>query len=136
MEVRTDPQRSAIMRAVKQKHTGPEMIVRRLLFSLGLRYRLHRRNLPGSPDVVFASRKVAVFVHGCFWHRHARCKRTTTPKANAEFWEEKFQRNVARDQNNEAKLKELGWRVLVVWECETRDLEKLTRRIAGFFQLD
>jgi len=131
----TDPQRSAIMRAVKQKHTGPEMIVRKLLFSLGLRYRLHRRNLPGSPDVVFASRKVAVFVHGCFWHRHGICKRATKPKANAAYWEQKLQRNRTRDQDNETKLKEMGWRVFVVWECETRDLEELTRKIVEFFQL-
>ena len=136
MRVITDPERSAIMRAVKQKHTGPEMIVRKLLFSLGLRYRLHRKSLPGSPDVVFASSKIAVFVHGCFWHRHAGCKLATTPKANADFWREKFERNVARDRDNEEKLREMSWRVFVVWQCETRDLEKLTRRIVDFFRLD
>jgi DNA mismatch endonuclease (patch repair protein) len=132
----TDPQRSAIMRAVKQKHTGPEMIVRKLLFSLGLRYRLHRKSLPGSPDVIFPSRRIAVFVHGCFWHRHAGCKRATTPKSNADFWCGKFERNVERDRDNEKRLEEIGWRVLVIWECDTRDLEKLTRRIAKYFQLD
>ncbi|HEY2860171.1 MAG TPA: very short patch repair endonuclease [Terracidiphilus sp.] len=135
MDLKTDPERSAIMRSVKQKDTGPEMIVRKLLYSLGLRYRLHRRNLPGSPDVVFVSKKVAVFIHGCFWHRHADCKRVTTPKANADFWRGKFERNMERDRDNEANLKAMGWRVLVIWECETRDLKKLTRRIVEFFRL-
>jgi DNA mismatch endonuclease (patch repair protein) len=123
------------MRAVKQKHTGPELIVRELLSSLGLRYRLHQRNLPGSPDIVFASRKIAVFVHGCFWHRHGGCKRASAPKANNGFWEEKFERNQSRDRENRTKLEFLGWRLLVVWECETTDRDKLKRRLGDLFQI-
>jgi len=119
------------MGRVRQKDTAPELSVRRILFSNGFRYRLHVRSLPGSPDIVLPRFKTAIFVHGCFWHRHAACRRTTTPKTRTEFWQAKFDANMARDSKNEALLKELGWRVIVVWECETTDgatlVEKLMR---------
>ena len=96
------------------------MIVRRVLHGAGYRFRLHRRDLPGSPDVVLPRHRLAVFVHGCFWHRHTGCPRTTTPKTRAAFWASKFAANIARDERATAELGRLGWRVHVVWECETR----------------
>jgi DNA mismatch endonuclease, patch repair protein len=124
------PERSAIMRAVKQKNTGPEMAVRKLLYSMGFRYRLHRRNLPGSPDIVLAKRKIVVFVHGCFWHRHPGCKRASYPKANEDYWEPKFASNVQRDKSKERQLEELGWRVVTIWECQTQEPENLRLMLA------
>ncbi len=106
--------------------------MRRLLFSLGYRYRLHRRDLPGSPDICFPSRKKVVFVHGCFWHRHDGCARTSTPKTRTSYWEDKFRKNVVRDRRNLLDLAALGWDAMVVWECETRDLERLAARLARF----
>jgi DNA mismatch endonuclease (patch repair protein) len=121
---------SARMGLVRQKGTKPELVVRSLLSSLGHRFRVGRRGLAGSPDIVNASRRWVVFVHGCFWHRHG-CKASSTPSRNREFWEAKFQRNVARDQRSIEALEALGYTVIVVWECETkRDLEALRRRLA------
>jgi len=108
------------MRRVKREHTEPEMIVRRALHSRGFRYRLHVTDLPGSPDLVFAGRRLVVFVHGCFWHRHRGCVRTTTPKTRIPFWEEKFRTNVERDERTRKVLEQQGWAVCVVWECEAR----------------
>lgn len=120
------------MGRIRAKDTRPELAVRRVLHSLGYRYRLHRRDLPGSPDISFLGRKKVIFVHGCFWHRHVGCRRTTTPKTRTDFWEEKFARNVARDQMNLTDLHELGWQVMVVWECETTNLDALARRLTQF----
>lgn len=117
--------RSEIMRAVRRLDTGPELIVRRTLHRLGFRFRLHRKDLPGTPDIVLPKSKTAIFVHGCFWHRHRGCRYTTTPKTNAAFWDAKFSRNIERDRQNEAKLAELGWRVLIVWQCETKNTDRL-----------
>lgn len=117
--------RSDIMRAVKRAHTGPEIIVRQVLHALGLRFRLHRRDLPGSPDIVLPRFRTVVFVHGCFWHRHPGCRYASTPKSRQEYWLPKFKANVERDAKKEALLRELGWRVLVVWECETKSREAL-----------
>lgn len=114
----TDPRRSAIMRAVRSKDTGPEMIVRRLVHGLGFRYRLHRRDLPGAPDLVFAGRRKIVFVHGCFWHGHDCARGARRPKANADYWLAKIGRNVERDRRNLHLLEAAGWRVLTIWECE------------------
>ena len=111
--------RSRTMAKVKSKNTGPEMAVRRLLHRAGHRYRLHRSDLPGKPDLVFPKHRLALFVHGCFWHRHG-CKRSTTPKSNAEYWAEKFRRNKERDQKNRQALERLGWRHRVIWECEAQ----------------
>lgn len=108
--------RSRIMSKVGQKDTGPEMKLRRSLHKIGLRYRLHDKKLPGSPDIVFPRFKAVLFVHGCYWHRHG-CKATTTPSSNEEFWHKKFDENVARDRRNIGALLDGGWRVAVVWEC-------------------
>lgn len=117
--------RSRMMAGIGPANTAPEMLVRRYLHATGLRYRLHDKRLPGQPDVVLASHNTAVFVHGCFWHRHLGCRFATTPTSNPEFWCTKFQGNVRRDASKEAKLRALGWNVLVVWECEARDIEAL-----------
>ncbi len=119
------PERSALMARVRQKNTAPEIVVRKLLHRLGYRFRLHRRNLPGTPDIVLPKYRKILFVHGCFWHRHLGCGKTTTPKTRTEFWEEKFRANVARDQANEQALRAAGWEPLVIWECETSDIVKL-----------
>ena len=117
------------MARIRSRDTGPERIVRRLLTDLGLRYRLHRRDLPGTPDIVLGPRRLAIFVHGCFWHRHARCPQATTPTANRDFWLAKFAANVARDRRHLAALRRTGWHPLVVWECETRRPDRLARRL-------
>ncbi|MCA2405775.1 DNA mismatch endonuclease Vsr [Rhizobium leguminosarum bv. viciae 248] len=122
----TDPARSALMSKVKGKNTRPELIVRQELHALGGRFRLHRKDLPGRPDIVMPSRKLAVFVHGCFWHRHQNCRMASTPKTRQGFWNEKFDANIARDQRNAFDLQQLGWRVEVIWECQTRKREQLS----------
>lgn len=127
--------RSDIMRAVKRAHTAPEIIVRQTLHALGLRFRLQRRDLPGSPDIVLPRFRTAIFVHGCFWHRHPGCRYATTPKTRQEYWLPKFAANVERDARKEAQLSELDWRVLIVWECETRDREELMMRLRHEFGL-
>ena len=129
-----DPVRSATMAKVGSKDTKPEMIVRRQLFSSGYRYRLHARDLPGRPDIVFRKSRKAIFVHGCFWHRHDGCKRATTPKTRQAYWQGKFDRNKARDARNERALSAIGWNTLVVWECETKDAEALSARLRGFME--
>lgn len=123
------------MRAVKRAHTKPEIIVRQALHALGLRFRLHRRDLPGSPDIVLPRLGTVVFVHGCFWHRHPGCRYATTPKSRQEYWLPKFEANVERDARKEAQLRELGWRVAVIWECETKNLEALEARLRLEFDL-
>lgn len=129
--VKTDPQRSLIMRAVKGKNTKPEIAVRRLVHSLGYRYRLHRRDLPGSPDLVFGPRSKVIFVHGCFWHGHD-CKRgARQPKTNFDYWRQKIDRNRARDHAAQEALETTGWDVLTIWECEVRDT-KLADRVQLF----
>ena len=128
-----DPaKRSEIMSRIRSRDTKPEMIVRRIAHRLGFRFRLHRRDLPGSPDLVFPRHRAIILVHGCFWHRHPGCKYATTPKTRVSFWERKFEGNVVRDRRNESALADLGWRVMVIWECETRDPEAVAERIRGF----
>jgi DNA mismatch endonuclease (patch repair protein) len=117
------------MSRIGSKNTQPEKTVRSVLHRLGFRFRLHRRDLPGKPDVVLPRYKTAVFVQGCFWHRHEGCRDSTTPKTNTAFWLEKFRRNVERDTKVHAALVAAGWRVLIVWECETVRLEKLAERM-------
>lgn len=117
----TTPERSRIMRAVGRRDTRPELRVRRALHSLGYRFRLHRKDLPGTPDIVLPKYRTCIFVHGCFWHRHKGCKKTTPPKSNVDFWKEKFTRNISRDEQNKRALEALGWNVVLVWECETED---------------
>lgn len=127
-----DPTRSALMSRVRAKDTKPELIVRGLAHGLGYRFRLHRRDLPGTPDLVFPKLRKVIFVHGCFWHRHRGCSRTTTPKTRAAYWKDKFRQNIKRDAAKETMLRSIGWDVLVVWECETFDPDSLTSRIAAF----
>lgn len=129
----TPAHRSRLMGRVRQKNTTPEMAVRREAHRLGFRFRLHRKDLPGRPDVVFPRLRKVIFVHGCFWHRH-NCRRTTTPKSNALFWENKFQENVERDEKALDKLRELGWSAAVIWECEAGDQAKLTARLFEFLE--
>lgn len=117
----TPEQRSRNMASISGKNTKPELTVRKFLFSNGFRYRLHRKDLPGNPDVVLPGHRTAIFINGCYWHRHPGCKLAYSPKSNVEFWEEKFRGNVERDHRNYAKLCETGWNVLIIWECEVKD---------------
>lgn len=126
------------MAAVGRKNTAPELRLRSALHRLGLRFRLNVKNLPGSPDIVLPKYKTVVFVHGCFWHRHG-CSKTTTPKTRQEFWNAKFEANRARDERKEAQLRELGWRVITVWECEVLNTERLiatVEYITGILRLE
>ena len=125
-------ERSARMALVRSKNTAPELIVRRLAHGLGYRFRLHRRDLPGSPDLVFAGRQAAVFVHGCFWHQHDCRRGKREPKTNAAYWRSKLERIVGRDAEVRERLEELGWKVLIVWECELRDREKVADALVSF----
>lgn len=118
--------RSWTMAQVRSKNTKPEVAVRKAAHGLGLRFRLHRKGLPGTADLVFASRRIALFVHGCFWHRHS-CGRASVPASNIEYWAAKFDRNVRRDALNAAALRKSGWRYICIWECETKDVKKLAR---------
>lgn len=130
-DTRTPAQRSKIMKAVRTKDTGPEMVVRRILHGLGFRYRLHARELPGRPDIVFRSRRLAIFVHGCFWHGH-QCPKGRAPKSRLDYWAPKLAANAARDAANMRALDEAGWRVLTVWQCETTDRERLASTLMDF----
>ena len=121
-------QRSRNMSAIKSKNTKPEIAVRKLLHSMGYRFRLHRKDLPGSPDIVLPKYKTVIFVHGCFWHRHENCKYATTPKTRKEFWEKKFRENINRDNLNQANLSLKGWKIIIIWECQLKgDIKKLIR---------
>ena len=134
MDTLTPTERSEMMRRVRGKDTKPEMRVRRLLHGLGYRYRLHARELPGTPDIVFRPRKSAIFVHGCFWHRHQGCKMARLPKSRIDYWKSKLETNRSRDATHQEELDRLGWRVLIVWECETGDADALAGRLAGFLE--
>lgn len=127
----TDPKRSELMRAVRQRGTSPELAVGAFLRNEGVRYRRNVRSLPGSPDFANRSRGFAVFVHGCFWHRHPGCKKASTPKRNSRFWREKFLQNVARDRRKEAQCRAVVMEVAVVWECESTDERKMRRALAA-----
>lgn len=120
MDVVDSETRSRMMSGIRGKNTKPEMTVRKFLHAHGFRYRLHRRDLPGKPDLVIPKLKVCLFVHGCFWHRHLGCRYATTPKTRIEFWDEKFLKNVARDLANIQALETAGWRVLIIWECQLK----------------
>ena len=133
VDTRTPEQRHRIMRAVQSKHTGPEWKVRRLLHGVGYRYRLHRKDLPGKPDIVFPIRKKAIFVHGCFWHAHG-CRYDRPPKSRLDYWLPKREQNKIRDSRKQAGLEALGWRVLTVWQCETRDMNALAIELRNFLE--
>jgi DNA mismatch endonuclease (patch repair protein) len=126
--------RSAVMRRVKGRNTTPEMTVRRALTKLGARYRLHRKDLPGSPDVVLPGRRLVLFVHGCFWHGHDCPRGARVPKQNRDYWTTKVARNRARDAANGAALQAAGWRVETLWECELKDADALAARLAGLLR--
>lgn len=130
----TADQRSDIMRRIKSRDTSPEMTVRRLVHGMGYRYRLHVKELPGSPDLVFPGRRKVIFVHGCFWHRHPKCRFSTTPKTRVAYWQEKFEKNIARDKRNLKELKKNRWKFLVIWQCEIKDKNSLKKRIACFLE--
>lgn len=135
MADRIDPEtRSENMRRIRSRDMKPEMVVRRVAHSMGYRYRLHRKDLPGRPDLVFGPKRAVMFVHGCFWHQHddAGCKRSHVPKSNTAYWEAKLARNVERDMAVQDALRKSGWRVLVIWECETNDVKALQQRIRAF----
>jgi DNA mismatch endonuclease, patch repair protein len=117
--------RSWNMSRIGGKDTKPELALRRALHAAGLRYRLHAKELPGRPDIVFRPKRLAIFVHGCFWHRHQGCRLAYSPKSNIQFWKTKFDSNTARDQRNISALRASGWKCLIVWECETSDAERL-----------
>jgi DNA mismatch endonuclease (patch repair protein) len=135
MDTLTPAQRSERMSLVRSKNTKPEMVIRRLVHKMGFRYRLHARDLPGNPDLVFPSRGKIIFIHGCFWHRHGTtCKNTRWPKSKLDFWRPKLEQNQRRDKIVRRELRKLGWRVLVVWECQLRLSEALESKISAFLE--
>ena len=134
MDTASPEKRSWIMRQVKGRDTSPEKIVRSLLHRMGYRFRLQRDDLPGKPDIVLPRFKTVVFVNGCFWHRHSGCKRATTPATNVDYWQTKFERNVTRDARNQAELEKMGWRVVIVWECELKDKTTLEKRLDDYLK--
>lgn len=131
MDTRTPEQRRRIMQSVKQKNTKPELVIRQVLHRLGYRFRLHRKDLPGRPDIVLPRHRKAIFVHGCFWHWHG-CPKGQLPKSRLDYWLPKLEGNVNRDRTKMEQLELLGWSVLVVWQCETRDLDELAKRLEAF----
>lgn len=124
MDSLTPRERSERMARVKAKNTKPELAVRSLVHRMGFRYRLHGKGLPGRPDLVFARRRKAIFVHGCFWHRHRGCRLARLPKTRLDFWLPKLDANAARDRKVERQLAELGWKIMVIWECEVKDQQR------------
>jgi len=129
MDVFSRDQRSDIMRKVRSKDTTPEKLVCRLLYSCGYQFSLSNKNLPGNPDIVLLEYKTVIFVHGCFWHRHKGCSAASMPQSNIDYWRKKFSGNVKRDRLAKRELRQLGWRVCVIWECQTKFPQKLTTRL-------
>lgn len=134
MDVFTKEKRSKIMSRVSGKNTKPELIVRSLLHRMGYRFRLHRKDLPGKPDIILSKHRKVIFVHGCFWHGHADCSRSKRPTSNEEFWRKKLDKNIARDKSTIKNLKELGWGVLVVWTCEVNSMHDLKNKLQLFLR--
>jgi len=130
----TKARRSWNMSRIRSKDTEPERIVRSMLHKMGYRFRLHRKDLPGCPDVVLPRHKTVIFVHGCYWHRHTDCRFAYTPKSRVDFWIRKFSENVERDCRHKEALNQLGWRIGIIWECETADKSLLARRIKSIFR--
>jgi DNA mismatch endonuclease, patch repair protein len=129
MDIICKEKRSWNMSRIRSSNTKPELIIRSLLHRLGYRFRLHRKELPGKPDIVLPKYNTVIFVNGCFWHRHKGCKYTYNPKSKIDFWEKKFRENINRDRQNRKALKKLGWNIVVIWECQVRNEEKLVTRI-------
>jgi len=134
VDVFTSEKRSAIMARIKGENTVPEILVRRIVHSLGYRFRLHADKLPGKPDIVLPRYQKVIFVHGCFWHGHRSCSRSELPTSNVDFWRKKIEGNVTRDKRTMRELRRLGWDVLVVWQCQTKDIARLTRRLEKFLE--
>lgn len=134
MDTVSSDRRSENMRRIKSQDTIPEMMVRRLLHRLGFRFRLHRRDLPGRPDLVFPGRHKIIFIHGCFWHQHAKCRDGRPPSSRTDYWLPKLERNRSRDKETVSALRERGWRVLVIWECEIHSDPRLTDRLCNFLR--
>jgi DNA mismatch endonuclease (patch repair protein) len=132
MDTLSPQERSERMSRVRGKDSAPELKLRRLVHGLGFRYRLHVRELPGQPDLVFPSRRALIFMHGCFWHRHEGCKLARLPKSKLDFWGGKLEANKQRDISHQQRLRELGWRVLVIWECELSDVGHVSEIVSGF----
>ena len=132
----SEEKRSEVMRRVKSKNTTPELAVRKLLYQFGFRYRLHRQDLPGVPDITLPRHRIAVFVNGCFWHQHSGCRKATIPENRHDWWERKLRRTVARDAENKRQLEESGWRVIVLWECQIRSPLALRSKIAELIRFD
>ena len=128
-------ERSRLMSGIRDKNTKPELLVRSLLHSMGYRFRLHRRDLPGNPDIVLPRHGVCIFVHGCFWHLHSKCKDARIPKTRTEWWRKKLEGNAARDNRHTAALRRHGWRVITVWECQTEKPERLVSRLQRLLAL-
>jgi len=135
MDIITPERRSWNMSRIKGKNTKPEIIVRSLLFKLGYRFRLHYKKLPGKPDIVIPKYKTIIFVHGCFWHRHTGCQYAYSPKSRVDFWENKFNENINRDKKKKKELEDLGWKVIVLWECETKNTNILQEKISKIINL-
>jgi DNA mismatch endonuclease (patch repair protein) len=130
----TSQKKSDMMRRVKSRDTGAEMQVRRLLHSLGYRYRLHKKDLPGRPDLAFLSRRKVIFVHGCFWHQHNGCSKAKRPKTNVQFWDDKLNRNIERDRENQKDLEKAGWDIFIAWECKITDIQGLEEDLRAFLE--
>lgn len=134
MDVFSKAKRSSIMSKIKGKDTQPEIIVRSALHKMGYRFRLHRKDLPGKPDIVLPKHKKVILVHGCFWHGHKNCPRSKRPTTNREFWDTKISKNIERDIHNRDRLRELGWDVLTVWQCWTKDRNKINELLIRFLE--
>jgi DNA mismatch endonuclease (patch repair protein) len=134
MDKLSSEKRSSIMRGIRNKDMKPEMQVRRLIFRMGYRYRLHSSHLPGKPDLAFPGLKKVIFVHGCFWHQHKRknCRDSHIPKTNSNYWEQKLKGNAERDTKNKKELQYMGWKVLIIWECELKNLDRVEEIIRNF----
>ena len=134
MDTLTRAERSARMSLVRYKDTKPEKLVRSLVHGMGYRYRLHTKKLPGCPDLVFRAKRKVIFVHGCFWHRHPRCGLARMPKSKLDFWKPKLEANRQRDLRNQAALRRRGWRILVIWECQLTNIQKVADRVETFLE--
>jgi len=135
-DVFSQEERSWIMSRVKGRDTKPEILVRSFIFRMGFRFRIHRSDLPGTPDIVLPRHSMVIFVHGCFWHGHKHCPRSKRPTTNKNFWNEKLDGNIKRDERYRRVLRQMGWKVLIIWECETKNPEKLLRKLERFLHDD
>lgn len=135
MDNLTPEQRSRNMRRIRSTSSKPELVVRSMIWKMGFRYRLHLKNLPGKPDIVFTAKRKVVFIHGCFWHQHAGCKYAAKPKSHSNYWNPKLAKNIERDRLNQEALINMGWKVHIVWECETKDLDCLREKIYNFLKV-